>query len=169
MSLERAWNDLATRDARKSFQPEGRFLAAPAETVQLFAEKIKPVAALDPKRVRRLLADLDSDTFAVREAASQTLRGLDEQAIPYLEETLKSGASLEVRLRVQRILEQKRQTAIASEQLRQIRAVMILEWIGDSESKNLLKRWAGGPVGARLTMEASAALKRLGAVSRANR
>jgi hypothetical protein len=169
MSLERAWNDLATREAGVSFQSEGRFLAAPAETVKLFAEKVKLVEALDPKRIRRLLADLDSEVFAVREAASKALHGLDEQAIPYLEETLKSGVSLEVRLRVERILEHKRGAAITSEQLRQLRAIMVLERIGESASKSLLKKWAGGPVGALLTVEASAALKRLEALSKANR
>jgi len=44
-----------------------------------------------------------------------------------------------------------------------------MELIGDRESKNLLKRWAGGPVGALLTVEGSAALKRLEAASKANR
>ena len=73
VTLESAWNDLAAREAGESFQSEGRFLAAPADTVKLFAEKIKPVEALDPKRVQRLLADLDSDEFAVREAASKAL------------------------------------------------------------------------------------------------
>jgi RNA polymerase sigma factor (sigma-70 family) len=164
--LERAWNDLATKEAGKSFQSEGRFLATPADTVKFFAEKVKPVTALDPKRIRRLLADLGSDEFTVREAASQALHGLDEQAIPYLEATLKSAVSLEVRLRVQRILEQKQETAITTEQLRQIRTVTVLERIGDGASKHLLKKWASGPVGALLTREASAALKRLETVSK---
>src|SRR5438132_9821064 len=51
---------------------------------------------------------------------------------------------------------------------RPIRAVMVLELIGDGESKKLLMRWAAGPVGALLTLEASAALKRLEAVWKAN-
>jgi WD40 repeat protein len=169
VSLESAWNDLATREAGASFRSEGRFLAAPAETMKLFAEKVQPVKALDPRRIQRWLADLGSDAFAVREAASRTLQGLDEQAIQHLEETLKTAPSLEVRLRVKRILEEKHRAAITSEQLRQIRAVRVLELIGDGESKNLLKRWAGGPVGARLTLEASAALKRLEAGSKAVR
>ncbi|HTU91848.1 MAG TPA: sigma-70 family RNA polymerase sigma factor [Gemmataceae bacterium] len=167
--LESAWKDLAAREAGESFQSEGRFLAAPADTVKLLAEKVKPAAALDPKRIQRLLVDLGSDVFAVREAASQALLGLDEQAIPYLEATLKNLESLEVRIRVQRILEQKRRAAITAEQLRQIRAVMVLERIGDGASKNLLQRWAGGPGGAVLTMEAAVALKRLEAVPKANR
>ncbi|HEV3259357.1 MAG TPA: sigma-70 family RNA polymerase sigma factor [Gemmataceae bacterium] len=169
VSLESAWNDLATREAGASFKSEGRFLAAPADTVKLFAEKIRPVEALDPKRIQRLLADLDSEEFAVREAASKALLGLDQQAKPYLEETLKSAKSAEVRTRVRRILEQQQRAAIPSEQLRQIRGVMVLELIGDGKSKNLLKKWAGGPAGTMLTMEASAALKRLEAVSKANR
>jgi len=34
-----------------------------SEAIKLFAEKIKPAEALDPKRVQRLLADLGSDAF----------------------------------------------------------------------------------------------------------
>src|SRR5207245_5700753 len=110
-----------------------------------------------------------SAKFAVREAASKALHELDPQAIPYLEKTLKSAESAEVRVRVKQILEQQQGAALTSEQLRQIRGVLVLELIGDGESKNLLKRWAGGPVGALLTMEASAALQRLEAGSKANR
>ena len=73
----------------------------------------------------------------------------------------KSTESAEVRDRVKRILEQKRRAAITSEQLRQIRGVMVLELIGYDEAKSLLNRWAGGPVGALLTTEAAAALERL--------
>jgi hypothetical protein len=95
-----------------------------------------------------------------------------EHAIPYLEEALKNPGSLEVRLRVKPILAQKQReqrAGITLDQLRQIRAVMVLEWIGDGASKNLLKRWAGGPAGVRLTIEAAAALKRLETVAKVTR
>src|SRR5262249_49283106 len=105
----------------------------------------------------------------VREAASKALAGLDEQATPSLEGTLKSTDSVEVRVRVARILEQRRGAAITADRLRQIRAAMVLEQIGGGEAKDLLRRWAGGPVGARLTTEAAAALRRLEAVSKVNR
>ena len=158
--LERAWHDLAAHDAGALFKTEGRFLAAPAATVKLFAAKIKPATALDPRRIERLLADLGSDTFDVREAATQTLRGLDEQAIPYLDRTLKTAASLEVRRRVEQLLDERRKAPIGPERLRRLRAVMVLETIGDDAAQQLLRRWAVGPAGARLTMEASAALRR---------
>jgi hypothetical protein len=144
-------------------------LAEPAAAVQFFAEKIKPAEALEPRRIQRLLADLDSDQFAAREAASRALRELDQRVIPYLEEALKSAASAEVRVRVKKLLEEKQRAAITAEQLRQIRGVMVLELIGDGAAKNLLRRWGSGPGGALLALEASAALKRLEAVSKGNR
>jgi hypothetical protein len=70
---------------------------------------------------------------------------------------------------VTRILEQRRGAALTADQIRQIRAVMVLEGIGDGEAKDVLKLWAGGPVGTRLATEAAAALKRLEAVSKVNR
>jgi RNA polymerase sigma factor (sigma-70 family) len=161
VSLESAWNALAARDVSESFRSEGRFLSSPADTVKYFADRIKLVEALDPRKVQRWLADLDSDDFAIREAASHSLEEMDEQAISFLESTLKSTKSDEVRTRVSKILERRWATAIPPEQLRELRAVAVLERIGDGESKDLLKKWAGGPAGTRLTMESADALKRL--------
>lgn len=136
-------------------------MAAPAEAIAWFAEKVRLDVALDPKRIRRLMADLGSDAFAVREAASKAIQSLDQQAIPYLEETLRSTESAEVRARVETILKHQRAAAIPSEQLRQIRAVTVLELIGDGKAIRLLKEWAGGPAGSLLTEQASAALQRI--------
>jgi HEAT repeat protein len=169
VSLESAWDALAAREAGESFRSEGRFLSAPADTARYFAERVKPGEAPDPRRVQRWLADLDSDDFAVREAASNALEGLDQQATPYLESTLTSTESAEVRERVKKILERRWGAAIPPEQLRRVRAMMVLERIGDAESKDLLKKWADGPEGALLTMEAAAALQRLEAGSKTRR
>jgi hypothetical protein len=117
-----------------------------------------------------LLADLGNDVFAVRDAAEKALLGLDRYQAPrYLLQALKDAKLLEYRLRVQKILEQQQAAALSPEELRQIRAVMLLELMGGGGSKNLLKRWAEGPTGALLPMEASAALKRLEDVSKASR
>jgi hypothetical protein len=167
--LDAAWTDLAKHDSAQAFKAEGIFLAAPADAANLFDQKIKPVAALDTKQVQRWLADLGSDEFAVREAASKALEGLDRRAVPHLEAALKSAVSLEVRRRLERLLEQQKTAALSSELLRQIRAVMVLQLIGDDESKNLLKRWAGGPAGSLLTTEATQALMRLEAASKTKR
>ena len=68
---------------------------------------------------------------------------------------------------MRKILDGLRVAPATPHQLRQMRAVRVLELIGDDESKNLLSKWAGGPAGALLTEEASAALKRLEGVAKA--
>jgi hypothetical protein len=169
VTLAGAWTDLAKREAAEALQAEGRFLATPADTVRYLAENVKPEAAFDSKQVVRWLADLGSNKFVLREAASRALAGLGEQVTPYLEATLKNTESEEVRARVRRLLEQRRRAVLPPEQIRQVRAVMVLERIGDGEAQSLLRRWAGGPAGARLTTEAAAALQRMGAESKDNR
>src|SRR5262249_33448723 len=123
----------------------------------------------DVKQVERWLADLDSDPFAAREAASTALEGLGRPAIPYLEATLNKTESAEVRTRATRILEKLWGTPLPAEHVRKVRAVMILERLDEAESKKLLQQRAAGPGGALLTTESAAALKRLVAVSESNR
>ncbi len=158
-SLENAWIDLAKTESRAAFKAEGRFLATPTEATRFFAERIKPAEAPDVKRIRQLIADLDDAKFTVRENASKTLSDLDERTKPYLEEAIKTAKSAELVDRARKILDEPKK--ITPEQLRQIRAVQVLELINDDESKNLLKKWAGGFKGAVLTEEVTAALKRL--------
>jgi len=47
--------------------------------------------------------------------------------------------------------------------------VLVLELIGNDDSRNLLKNWAGGLKGALLTEEASATLKRLEGAAKGKR
>jgi hypothetical protein len=168
VTLQSAWNDLGADAADKSYQSEGKFFAAPADTIKFFAEKIKPAEVLDSKQMQRLLTDLGSENFAVRDAASKAIDRLDEQVVPYLEKALKTAQSLEHRVRVQRVIEQRQTAPPTATQLRQIRGVMVLERIGNDEAKTLLKRWASGPAGALLTSESAAALYRLGVGSKPN-
>lgn len=157
-SLETAWLDLAKQESREAYKAEGRFLASPSEALKLFAEKIKPVEPLDATRIQQLLADLDNAKFAVRESASKALGDLGQQAKPYLEEVVKTTNSAEVLNRARKILDGLKK--LSPEQIRQTRVVLVLELIGDDESRNLLKRWASGLKGALLTEEASEALQR---------
>ncbi len=159
--LEAAWTDLGKHESADACEAEGSFLAAAPAAVKFFADKIKPEAPLDPKQVQRLLADLDSDQYAERERASKALGALGHQVKPYLEEAIKTAKSTEVHDRASKILAALQAAPAAPQELRQLRAVLVLELIGDDESKNLLNKWANGPAAALLTEEASAALKRL--------
>jgi hypothetical protein len=163
--LETAWIDLAKPESSAAFKAEGRFLGASAEAVKFFAEGIKPAEAPDTKQIQQLLAALDSDKFTERENASKALSDFGWHAKPYLEETIKTTKSEEVRGRIRKILDGLNK--LTPEQLRQVRAVLVLELINDDESKSLLKKWAGGFKGAVLTEEATAALKRMKGAAKA--
>jgi RNA polymerase sigma factor (sigma-70 family) len=161
VTLESAWNDMAKREADESFKSSGRFLAAPAGTVRLFAEMVKPIEAFDPKRVQGLIADLDSDQFAVRERASAELEKLGALAAPALHKALEGEPSAEARRRIEKVLEKTDNVAPRGEVLRSLRAIAVLEMIGTAEARSVLQDLAKGAEGASVTQAAKEALDRM--------
>jgi hypothetical protein len=123
-------------------------------------EKLAPVPPPDRGRMAKLLADLDSDQFRVRESAAKELAGLGRLAVPALEAALRAQPTLETRLRLEKILEPLKAGPTLAE-ARPLRAVRALELAGTAEARAVLRVWAGGAPGARLTEEAATALKRL--------
>ena len=95
-SLETAWIALANPEGGEAFKAAGRFVAQPSESIKFFEEKLKPREDPDAKRMLQWIADLDSDKFPVREAASKALRDLGSKAKPFLEEAVKTTKSPEV-------------------------------------------------------------------------
>src|SRR5262249_6103905 len=71
--LEGLWADLAGEDARTAYRAVHGLAAVPARAVAYLKDRLRPVPEVEPQRVRRLLADLDSNTFAAREAAAKEL------------------------------------------------------------------------------------------------
>ncbi len=90
--LDAAWQALADADAAKAFQAIALLTANPGEAVAMLKEHVSPAALPDPKRFDRLLADLSSLEFAVRQMASQELEKLQELAVPGLKEGPGLGA-----------------------------------------------------------------------------
>jgi hypothetical protein len=84
---------------------------------------------------------------------------------PALRRVLANDPSGEVRRRVEQLLGKlasvkPHETTTASER-RALRAVVLLEQIGNPEARRLLEALARGAKGARLTKEAKASLERL--------
>ncbi|MCI0464468.1 MAG: WD40 repeat domain-containing protein [Gemmataceae bacterium] len=124
------------------------------------SEKIAPVKPVSKERIAKLIADLNSRVFRERAAAERELAEADEQAVPALEETFKAPLSVEVQQRVGKLLERWKRGPTGQE-LRPLRAVQALELAGTPEARAVLRSWAGGARGVRLTEEARAALTRL--------
>ncbi|MGH7222810.1 MAG: WD40 repeat domain-containing protein, partial [Gemmataceae bacterium] len=159
-AVTRAWADLAA-DAPRAFRGRGVLASAPEKAMTLLTKHLRPAQPADPQRLRRLLADLDSEQFTTREKAQEELEKLGDLAEPVLRRTLDIKPTLEVRRRVQAILERLRGPVTRSEILQALRAVAVLEDIGTSKARRLLEELAKGTPEARLTREAKTSLRRL--------
>jgi WD40 repeat protein len=159
--LAALWDRLADADARRGWEAVRALVAASDAGVPFLRERLRP-ARTAPERVAGLVADLDSDRFAVRDRARRELEALHEAAAPGLAKALRGTLSLEVRRRAERLLA-RAQDCRSPQALRQVRAVEALEHIGSAEARRLLEELAGGVPEARLTQEAQASLRRLAA------
>jgi hypothetical protein len=154
------WTQLADPGAAKAHDALWALASAPRQAVPFLERHLK----LDPPDARRLaalIADLDSDQFAVRQKASQELEKLGDDAVPALREKLKDQPALEARQRMEELLEKLDGPNPSPTQLRIIRAVQVLEQIADAPARKLLEKLAHGSPEARLTREARAAVERL--------
>ena len=157
--LRSAWEDLGG-DAGKAYRAIGA-LAAAEQAVPFLAERARPAAAPDPKRVAKLLADLEDERFEVREQASRELEGLGVLAEPALRQALAGRPSAEAKRALTALLEKIAGATPTPEEARAIRVVEALEQAGTAAARRLLTDLAGGVPEARLTREAKAALQRL--------
>jgi RNA polymerase sigma factor (sigma-70 family) len=155
------WADLRGKDGEKAFAALGKLSAAPAQAAALVKEHLRPVAAPDAARVRKLIADLESEEFEVRQKAETELEALNELAEPDLRKALAGGPSLDLRQRLERLLARLSGQAAPDSLVNDLRAVELLELAGGAESRRVLEELARGAPGARLAREAKAAAERL--------
>jgi hypothetical protein len=160
--LDAWWRDLARADGDGAYKAVWRLAAAPAQSVPLLRERLRPAAPIDGKRVERLIADLDADEFAAREAASRELEALGQRAGPALRRSVAGRGSVEAKRRAERLLGPLEAGRQAAEHLRGLRALEVLEAAATPEARELLRALAKGAPDAVLTREAAAALARLG-------
>ena len=99
--------------------------------------------------------------FRVRQEATAELEKLGEEVEPVLLRALGQKPSLEVRRRLEQILGALKAGARPLEHRRQRRALQVLELAGTAQARELLRAYADGAPGARLTEDAKAALRRL--------
>jgi hypothetical protein len=159
---ESLWADLAGADAARGYAAGWRLADDPTRSVALLQERLQPIRPASPEEMRTLLGNLDSNQFSVRQAAERTLRELGERAEPGLRESLKGAPPLEVKRRVEALLEAIHAPGpLEGEALRGFRAVQVLERIGTADARRILEGLAKSVAGARLTQEARAALERL--------
>jgi hypothetical protein len=162
--LEALWSDLGEPDAAKDYFALWGLAAVPGQAAPFLRDRLRPAAPPDrdeAKRIARLVAQLDSDSFKERQGASAELTRLGERAEPALRDALAASPSVEARRRIEGLLEGRARSAPALGQSRPLRAVEALEHMGAPEARQVLEALGKGAPGARLTQAARAALGRL--------
>ncbi|HEY7326379.1 MAG TPA: sigma-70 family RNA polymerase sigma factor [Gemmataceae bacterium] len=155
--IEPLWTDLADADAAKAWRAVWRLADARNDALTFLRGRVKPYPIAAADATSKLLTDLDSDSFEVRESAVKRLQELGQKAEPALRAALDAKPSPEQRRRIEELLAAA-PSPPTQEELRQLRALIVLERIGTAEARRLLKEVAKGPPSARLTRQARSSL-----------
>lgn len=157
--LDACWKALADADATKAYDAVWKLVAAPEQAVPFLRNHLRPMRRPDAKAVGRLLADLDSEVFTVRRKANEELSQFGDAINPELRQALAAKPTLEVRRRVQQLLDRAGDWTV--ERLRHRRAIQALEYIGTKKAKQILDGLAAGAPDTLRTEDAKAVLRRL--------
>jgi len=151
--LQQLWEDLAAPDHRRAYQAVEQLAGVPAQSIALLAGQVKPDATVDATEVARLIEDLRSERFAVRDRATQTLEKWRWLASPALKTALATETTLEGRLRLSRLM--KKADAYYRAHLRRYSlAVKVLVLVDNAEAHRLLDQWAASAPEPSLAREA---------------
>jgi WD40 repeat protein len=151
-----AWSDLAGKPP-VAYDAVGALAAAGDRGVGVIAKELRPAGPpADAAAVARLVADLNSDRFDVRDRAMRELEGMGRAAETGLRAALAAPPSAEARARLVQLLK-----ALEGRRLQGLRALETLERTGSAEARRVLHDQAGGDPDDRLTREARACLERL--------
>jgi WD40 repeat protein len=160
-TVSRLWERLADDDGEKAADALSDLIEHPELALPLLRDKLGPVPPTDKQRLAKLIANLEDDSFDVRKKANEVLEKLAELAEPALQARLADTPSLEVKQRIDRLLEKIQGPVVVADQARALRAVEVLEMIGTAEAIDLLEKLAKGTAESRITQAARESVQRL--------
>jgi WD40 repeat protein len=161
VELETLWSTLGSNDVGRALRDMARLTDAPKDTVAFLQDHLQPVPHVAEDHVARLIADLDSGKFAVRQKATKELEMLAEAAEASLRKALADKPSLELQNRLNDLLKPLETLLPPPERLRALRAIQVLEEIGSREALHVLENVSKGEPAAQVTQEAKTAVQRL--------
>lgn len=136
------WNDLMDSDAVAAERAFWALVEKPDNAVALFSKRVQPrrSEAIDPERVKKLIAELDDTRFSKREAAYSQLAKMGLGVVPELKKSLAETTSAEVRKRLTKLID--RLSDNEATVLKYRRLVSVLWHAGTPAAKELLEHWA---------------------------
>jgi hypothetical protein len=134
----------------------------PAEAVVPFLGRhLRSDDGIDGKKVQRLVADLDNESFADREKASNQLKEMGNDAGSALRQALTRNPPAEAKRRLESLVAQLPRTANTPGERRRLRAIEVLERAGSKEARQILTELAERADRPSEVRSAKAALERL--------
>jgi hypothetical protein len=167
--LEAIWKDLLPADdagTRTAWKGVAALARSPRTAVPFLRDRLKPVPPADRPRIEQSLKDLDSTDFQKREEAGQKLLQIGETAVAAMHQRLQGKPSLEVRERLEKLLQQIESRPLTADELRAGRALEALAHMNAPEARALLEALAQGGAGAKQTEDARALLRAAQAMAR---
>lgn len=148
------WAQLGSYPSEKSHRGMYRLVASPKESVKFIRKALQMPPFKSPPDLDKLLKDLDSNSFRVREKAMATLKKMGRTIAPALRKALAANPPLEVQLRLKQLLapfERKKRPRRKGAQFRRptaqeiqrIRAILVLDRINTPEAHEVLASLAG--------------------------
>ena len=168
--LETLWADLGSEDVLKAYTALRALARRPAEAVPLLRQKLRGVLAAkapddDPRRIDRLITELDNDDYAIREKANDELKKLGRRAEKQLRQRLKEGSTPEARKRIDELLKDAAQPAPSRNAFCLQRGLETLEIIGQPEARTALEDLARDANTQAMRDNILAGLRRLDALA----
>src|SRR5262249_24102141 len=137
--LEKLWQRLGDADPAAARLAMADLLRDPG-AVSFLDSQLRAVPRGDAETIAALIADLDHPKYPQREKARAGLEKLAGIARPALEQRLKDNPSIEMKQRIVALLERLNGPTTDAGQLRVIRAIEVLEWLGTPEARRVLER-----------------------------
>jgi RNA polymerase sigma factor (sigma-70 family) len=145
--VDELWTDLIGADGPSAYRAFWTLLDQPDAAIALLSERgNQMLAKLRAEQIEKWIADLDSSTFAAREAATNELARHLLTAVPLMKEALAKQPPLEQRRRLESLLQQHDHLRPRIDLV-----VSVLTHLETPAAKRLLSHWAeadpAGPLG----------------------
>jgi hypothetical protein len=160
--LQRLWEDIDSTDGATVHRAVWTLAAGSRASVPYLRDKLV-VPRANAERVAKLMSDLESEVFKVRNQAEAELTKMSYDVEPHLRKKLGESISLEGRLRIQKLLSLIDNGRNGTHM---IRVIEVLERCGNPEAEQLLQQLFHRDSGSRRAGEAAAALRRLNSAAR---
>lgn len=152
------WTGLGNAEPLISFNNFRAILNGGDEFVRFMMARVRPNVETDMVEFKKLISDLDGETYSVRSAAREKLAAKAQAIWPLLQDAQSQATSTEVRSALEELLSKVDKANPAQERY----AVRILERVDTDLSRDCLRRLASLPESTNLGKLARSAAAKLG-------